>query len=364
VTVGRQRLWFGRGFIVGSRLLHSDVDPGDNIAADEFTDLTAFDAVRGTLDLSGVAGGLPAVVDLVYAKVEEDDISVGSTTDSASDDTNLVGVNVGTRLDQWNSELEAYFWDKRDNSVALEGTLRGKPKADTIGVRGSVAPVEGASVWGELAYQWGHRITSVISYDAEGAAGDDYQAWAANIGADYTASGVAWTPTVGGEWIFYSGDDGVDGTNGSPTAIGGWNPVYRGAFTSALREFQGAGFYLPAQSGADVPTTAGAANTFNAITNSATNQHQLALQATVRPLEDLSVLNRLMWFIADKGIVAVPGAKRESYIGAEWDVVANYNYTEDVQIGATWGVFWPGSVFRTPYDEPAQELVTTVGVKF
>jgi hypothetical protein len=73
LTLGRQPLWFGRGFIVGSRLVHSDVDPGDNIAADEFSDLTAFDAIRGTIDLAGAAAiDLPVVVDVVWAKRHAD----------------------------------------------------------------------------------------------------------------------------------------------------------------------------------------------------------------------------------------------------------------------------------------------------
>ena len=354
VTLGRQRLWFGRGFIVGSRLMRGDIDPGQNLGADEFSDLTAFDAIRGTLDLAGVAGGVPLLVNAVYAKVDENDISISSDTDSTADDVNLVGVNLGTRADQWNSELEAYYWNKRDNDLALTspGTMENNPQSNTMGVRGSASPMEGTSLWGELAAQWGNRLTSGIAFDAEGAAGDDYQAWAANLGLDYAASGAPWSPTVGGEWIFYAGDEG------NATAIAGWEPVFRGAFTTLIREFQAAGFYVPAQSGA---TVGGA---FNNITNSVTNQHQLALHAMVKPIEDLSLDNRLTWFIADNGIVPVAGAKRESFFGTEWDVNANYHYTDDVQMGLVYGVFWPGSVFRSPYDDIAQELVTSVSVKF
>ena len=354
VTVGRQRLWFGRGFIVGSRLVNGDVDPEQNLAADEFSDLTAFDAIRANLDLSGVTGGLPLVVDGVYAKVDDNNISINNApaTGNSADDVNLIGVNVGTRFSQMNGEAEAYFWKKQDNSNNNGATVNTNSQANTMGLRGSLAPTQGLSLWSELAYQWGHRITSAIAFDAEGAAGDAYQAWAANVGLDYTASGVTWTPTVGGECIFYSGDEG----NG--TAIGGWDPVFRGAFTSALREFQAAGFYMPAQSGSTV------GGTFNNITNSTTNQHQLAVHASVKPLEDLSIDNRLTWFIADVGIVPVAASKRETYFGNEWDVRANYNYTNDVQLGVTYAMFNPGNVFRTPYDDTAQELITSVDVKF
>ena len=82
------------------------------------------------------------------------------------------------------------------------------------------------------------------------------------------------------------------------------------------------------------------------------------------PIEDLVVDNRYSWFLADKGIRPVQSAKREYYFGAEWDMNAIYNYTDDVQMGATWSMFFPGSVFRNPYDDMASQLVTTVSVKF
>ncbi len=385
VKIGRQKLWFGRGFIVGSRIVNGDVDPGAMLAADEFSDQTGFDAIRGTLDLSSVAG-LPLTVDGVYAKVTDRTISgtnssaAGAGTDvtGAADDLNLVGFNMGTHFSQWNGEAEAYYWNKRDNGNlgASSASLKHDADANTIGFRGSVAPVEGASLWSELAYQWGHRIITTIAggclaasgaiqcTDAEGAAGDPYQAWAANIGLDYTAKSVAWTPTVGGEWIFYSGDDGTPtppaGTPGGGSAIGGWDPVFRGAFKTLIREFQGVGYYVPAQSGATIN------GTYNPLTGSTTNQHQLALHASVKPLEDLSVDNRLTWFTTDVGIrpTTSPGTKRKSYLGSEWDMVANYNYTDDVTLGVIYGVFWPGNVFRAPYDDIAQELVSSVSVKF
>ncbi len=356
VTVGRQRLWFGRGFVVGNRLVRGDNDPDTTLAADEFSDLTAFDAIRGTLDLSGVLGGVPLVVDGVYAKVDENDVSITGTGDSSRDDANLIGVNLGTKLDSMNSELEAYFWTKRDRELAFSAGFESEhhPQANTLGFRGSMSPAEGLSTWGELAYQWGRRITSSILFDAEGAPGSPFQAWATDLGLDYTMKGTAWTPTLGGEWIFYSGDEG------NATAIGGWDPIYRGAFSTLLREFQAAGFYMPAQSGATIIGS----TTYNTITNSTTNQHQLALHAAVRPLEDLKVDNRLTWFIADKGVVPAPGAKRENFFGTEWDVKADYAYTDDVALGLVYGLFLPGNVFRDPFDSSAQELVTSVSVKF
>ncbi len=355
LTVGRQRLWFGRGFIVGSRLLHSDVDPGDALAADEFSDLTAFDAVRATLDLGGTAAmDMPLVLDFVYAKVEEDDISVTGTADSAADDTNLFGVNLGTKFDR--GEAELYVWRKDDKSATTSIETDTKPHVNVVGLRGSTAPVAGSDVWGELAYQWGNRVTSAITYDAEGAPGDDFSAWGMNLGADYTMADAAWSPTLGGEWVYFSGDEGVQG--GIGTAIAGWDGMYRGRFFSALRDFQATGFYLPAQSGA----TAG--GTFANVTGAQTNQHILALHGTLRPVKDLTVDNRLSWFLADKAVRSTINSKPKRFFGTEWDVQANYAYTDDVNLGLVWGIFMPGSVFRSPYDSIAQEAITSVSVKF
>jgi len=62
--------------------------------------------------------------------------------------------------------------------------------------------------------------------------------------------------------------------------------------------------------------------------------------------------------------------RRNNYLGAEWDTVVNYNYTDDVQLGLIYGVFFPGSVFRdrapgvTSGSNASQELITSVSVKF
>jgi len=354
VRIGRQPLWFGRGLIIGSRIHQGDVDPSNALAADEFSDLAAgFDAIRGTLDLAGVAG-MPLTLDTVYAKVTEDDVSVVTTgLDSSHDDTNLFGFNLGTKFDSMNGEAETYYWNKSNRSITVVNVDK-VPDSNTLGFRGSVSPADGASVYGELAYQWGHAITSGITYDAEGAAGDAYTAWAANLGTDWTLKDAMWSPTVGAEWIFFTGRQ----INGSGSA--GWEPVFHGYFPDRLRSTQTAGFYLPAQSGATV------GGTFNAITNSYTNQHTLALHGTVMPIEDLAVDNRYSWFVADEGIkpTTTPGTKREHYFGSEWDMNATYNYTDDVQLGAALSVYWPGSVFRSPYDDISSQLLTSVSVKF
>jgi len=58
LRVGTQPIVWGRGFIIGSNLFPSVNSTGDDrnasISANEYTDFTAFDAIRATLDLSNV----------------------------------------------------------------------------------------------------------------------------------------------------------------------------------------------------------------------------------------------------------------------------------------------------------------------
>ena len=61
VKVGRQDLWFGKGFIVGA----SQSDPSRALFAREYTAVNSFDAIRATLDYS------PWTIDGVFAKIAE-----------------------------------------------------------------------------------------------------------------------------------------------------------------------------------------------------------------------------------------------------------------------------------------------------
>ena len=349
LTVGTQPITWGRGFVLGSNLIPSILTNGDDrnqsITANEFTDFTAFDAIRLQADLSGSgAVSLPLMVDAVYIKDQE-------RITSSPDDKNFIGLNLGTHMDAMSSEFETYFLNKTDKSPGGIGVTAGKDTSvSTYGIRGSLKPVEGAYVYGELAYQWGTRDT-----DPSGivATADRQQAWAANLGAEYTLSGVPTTPKVGAEWIFFSGNN-VDG------AAAGWDPMARGYFTTALREFQTAstvvGFYPNRQTGT---------------TSAATNQHQLSLYGSFKPIEDLTVAPRLSWFILDAGAINAPGGanQRHHFAGTEWDTQVNYAYTEDVSFGLIYALFLPGPVYREPSNattgnDAAQELISTVSVKF
>jgi hypothetical protein len=345
LKVGAQPISWGRGFVLGSNLLPSIALSGNDrhasIAANEFTDYTAFDAVRATLDFADMAGmGLPLTADYVYIKADEN-------VPGQPDDVNFQGINFGTKLDAANAEFETYYLNKRDkNTAGKDGSV------NTLGIRGSAQPGEGAYLYGELALQYGRRATDLHGVMG---AGDSQQAWAFDLGGDYTLSDVMMTPKIGGEWIFFSGKD----SNG---AVSGWDPIARGYFTSAIREFQTgsgvAGFY-PVDQTCFANSVAG-----TSCTSAVTNQHQLSLYGSLKPMEDLTVNQRLSWFLLDVGAIPVAGAKRERYAGTEWDTVLTYDYTEDVQLGLIYALFAPGSTYRSPNDATAQELITSVSLKF
>ena len=339
VRIGRQPIVWGRGFVLGSNLIPSILGRGDDIhasiTANEFTDFTAFDGIRATLDLSHLGGlNLPLTAEYVYIKENEN--SIGS-----NDDVNLQGVNFSAKFDKMGSEAEIYYLNKRDKSTGTSANDN-FGSVSTMGVRGSLKPAEGLYAYSELAWQFGQQAADVSGVLP---AGGSQQAWAFDLGADYTFAQVPTTPKIGFEWIFWSGKD----VNG---AVNGWDPIARGYYTTALREFQTAtagGFYGTDQAGD---------------TAAATNQHQFAFYGSLKPVADLTISPRLTFFALDRGALPVTGSKRKGYAGAEWDTNIVYDYTSDVQFGLLYAMFAPGNVYRTPNDSVAQELVSTVSVKF
>lgn len=337
VTIGRQDLWFGRGFIVGAK----QRDPEGSVSADEYTAINSFDAIRGTLDFD------PWTIDVVYSVIEENNVN-------QADDVYLGGLNIGYVFDSYNAEAEGYVFAKKDNTrisynVPGTGTTCGDNLVKTWGLRGSFEPIPQASLAAEVAYQDG-------DYWVYATDGRERSAMAADISGDYHFKDVRWSPKVGLEYIYYSGEDSyLQADDGN---FSGWDPMYRGKFDTAIREFQNV-YYLTQQRALNV------AQTELDQDSAVTNQHQLLIIGNVTPTDSLTVDGRVgfFWFDEELEVVSGEGDAGKS-IGTELDLEFTYDYTEDVSFNLLTAFFFPGNYFAGGQDDTASDIVGSVSVAF
>ena len=114
LTVGRQDLWFGRGFIIGNN--NHAWDTQVITQADEYSVTTAFDAVRATLDFK------PWTLDFVYSKITED-------TTNPENDIDLYIANVNYKFAEYNAVAEGYYVGEVDrNTLSATGTTHNNEK--------------------------------------------------------------------------------------------------------------------------------------------------------------------------------------------------------------------------------------------
>ena len=333
LNVGRQNLRFGNALIVGdpdTNVTYLGANPAAtiDIAARDLSARKAFDAIRATLDYS------PLVVDLVFAKIDENDIA-------QNDDVDLYGVNACYDFGVMNTIGELYYFEKKNDSekslVNKEDIVR------TVGIRAQSEPIENLTLNAEVAHQFGKfsgdqvlHLNDVRTLGAAVGYGGrdqnlcvDRNAWAVQVGADYLFADLQYTPGVSVWYTYLSGDeDEVPGTaTGDYT---GWDPMF---------EDQGGG------------------TIYNAIM-AASNCHMINLNGSLKPMDDLTAVLgwthiRLAKDYRDQRRVILTGIlgypyntmTEESHIGDEIDLVLTYDYTEDVQFGLNAGMFVPGSAF-------------------
>ena len=371
VTIGRQDLWFGKGFIIGGNQQNPGmttstiqtltamnnpnlVVPG-NLSAPEYTAINSFDSVKAVLDYD------PWTITGIYSKIYEDTIG-------DRDDVNLWGVNVGYKFNSYKAEAEAYWFWKQDRSIPLWSADPKNTDNDvhTFGIRGSVDPIDIVTLAGELAYQGG----SYVGVQTQQAA-IARSAWALDVSGEvrYFTDKCAWKPKLGAEYVLYSGADPVSSTQDpggyrqDDKVYTGWDPMYRGKFDSAIREFVGK-FYQTVR----YPQVA--AGTLSSPDDSRTNQSQLIFSGSVQPIESLTLKANynLFWnlrpYLGDTSVNNEN--KSQGFVGQEIDLQANWDYTEDVSFGILAGWFLPGEVYDyNGYKaNVASDLVGTVKVSF
>lgn len=338
LTIGRQDLWYGKGFIIGAK----QRDPQGQITAKEYTAINSFDAIKASLDFD------PWKLDGVYALTEENVVN-------KQDDQWLAGVNLGYKFSSYKGEAEAYYFQKHDNSgVAYPNTTTLIPVnpntnfINTFGVRGSLEPIANATLAGETAFQNGRYSDATNSSRAR-------NAYAMDFSGDYAFKDVKWSPKVGLEWIAYSGEDQT-AAGGSTGTYNGWNPMYRGKFDTAIREFQNV-YYATAMR---------ADNTNSTVTDQdsgVSNETQLLFIGSVKPTNTLKLDGRFAWFQMMKTQM-VSGQARSKNVGTELDMSLTYDYTEDVSFNLLAGWFFPGKYWISGQDDIATDLVGSVKVAF
>ncbi len=348
VTVGRQDMWYGRGFIVGAKLM----DFNSSISANEYTENSAFDAVRAVFDLD------PWTLDLAYAKMDENVIS-------SEDDVDLIVCNLGKKIGWNNAEVEGYLVSKYDRGPIIRKypyatattEVVGENTVHTLGLRGSM-DVSGnlfteTTIAGEIAHQSGKAHV----YSGPERSRD---AWAMDLSAEKKFSDVLWTPKLGLEYILYSGENSYAATDTG--TWGAWDPVYRGKTDTAIREFQNY-YYATRFRAANLGDNANDATEVD-MDSGLTNQKQLLLSGTINPINKLSLKTTVAQFWLDEGLKDSSGTKRSTNLGQEVDMLLTYDYSSDLSFNLLCGAFFPGKYWIVDQKDTATDIVGTVKLTF
>ncbi len=329
LTIGRQDLWFGRGFIVGNN--NREWDQSGVTQADEYSVTTAFDAARATLDFN------PWTLDFVYSKIDEN-------AHDPEDDIDLYVANVNYKFAEYNAVAEGYYVGEVDRATlnAAAATTQESNSTHTIGGRVQFDPISQITLGGELAYQFG---------DYRAAAADpkrDRHAWAFDVFGTYRWD-YTWKPEITLEYVHFSGEDDL-GANSSE--YNAWNGLYRGKFWTAYADFRE--FVYGTSDGVDQAATQ--------------NSQFIQVKGSLKPLEDLLLEGSFTYLWNDEDVHSTAGvqtsAVRSDDIGYEIDFQVVYDYTEDVSFGVVAGWFVPGDFYSSPNDQTATDVVSSVKVTF
>ena len=325
LTVGRQDMWFGRGFILGNNL--TTWDPQGQTQADEFSVINGFDAVRATLDFN------PWTLDFVLTNVNEN-------SHDPEDDVWFEFNNVNYKFAEYNAVAEGYYMYE-SNKAAVNAAASGTQAntTQTLGGRIQFDPVSQITLGAEVAYQFGDYIRAANEPKR------DREAFGLDIFGTYRFD-MNWKPELTLEYVHFSGSD--DLTVGSTQQYNAWNLLYRGKFWTAISDFREVLYAT-----ADVNDQ-----------SAAQNEEFFQVKGSLKPLEDLLLEASFTYLWMDKSIVAGGTSRSDKDLGYEVDFQATYDYTEDVTFGFLAGFYVPGSYFAAPSDATASELVSSVKVAF
>lgn len=358
VTIGRQNLWFGKGFIVGAnQRVRNAIYYGMNgypqpLGAPEYSAQNAFDSVKAVLDFD------PWTLTGIFSRIWQNDLR-------SDDGVDLWGANVGYKFDAYKGEAEGYWFYKRDKQIQPWVDIDQSNDVNTIGLRGSFDPIDIVTLYAEFAGQFGAYTTSSLQSNKRARV-----AGALDVGGElrYFTDKWAWKPKFGLEFIWYSGNEpenttGMDAVTGSGQ-YHGWDPMFRGKTDSLIREFIGRYYFS-----ATYPFEPG--KYYNSADNSFQNQYQMIFSGSLQPMDSLKLTGNLNMFW-NQYPYRRSMAKSGGYVGTELDFGATWDYTEDVSFNLVAGFFAPGEVYSvrdertnvTSGKDTATDVVASVKVSF
>ncbi|HOW36069.1 MAG TPA: alginate export family protein [Candidatus Omnitrophota bacterium] len=358
VTVGRQNLRYGNGFIIGDRDTN-DLGGGTGLAgvARDLTKEKAFDAVKMVLDYH------PLVIDVFAARITQ-----GTVVEQGDhkNDVDLFGINANYQLgDKWNSVFEAYFFAKVDkNTAGVALNAVDTDKVLTPGLRASINPIKGLNLQAEGAWQGGTKATAS---SAATVANMSRNAIAGQFVSNYQlpfAKTEKYKPVTQTVYTFLSGEstpnDVQYGWSASRNEWNGWDPMFED------------------QAGGTI---------YNTLFD-LTNAHILTSSIQASPIQDVTAKFSSTWIWLQKevdfgaaaggigtgnqfftmrqpdGTNITPRVTSNKDVGYEFDADFRYDYTEDVALGVSLGWFFPGNFFDSANDRTAKQFITSVDVKF
>ncbi|MFA5345591.1 MAG: alginate export family protein, partial [Candidatus Omnitrophota bacterium] len=319
LTLGRQEIRFGNQLIIGnSNNYNASVLNG--FPAD-LSVRNAFDAIRATLNYD------PLVVDFVYSKIKHKNASADDTTGyNTSSDADLFGANASYDVSK-KLNVQAYIWDKRSKAENDSGTpavnSSKKDNVYTLGALITAKPITDLKLSLEGAWQFGYdRVLSSTNTS------DKRKAYALQAMADYTFSKVKFTPSIGAGYTYLSGPKGGK--------YGGWDPMY---YNQVLGNIAYA--ILPFS-----------------------NMQAIGVRGSVKPADDVTLTGSVTNFSLVKEVSSYTSLYNNATIytttkknlGNEFDLTATYDYTEDVQLGLTWGYFACGNAIAESRGNASQVI--------
>lgn len=358
VTVGRQVLAYGNGFILGDGGTNNVATGNLGTVAADLTKRTTWDGVKAVFDYK------PLTLDLLYFRNSGSGTHTGNVIGAADyasrDNDDVYGLNANYQLgDSMNTVVEGYFFTRVNRALSSNETFHNSVRADTTylpGLRVSTNPVKGLNVGGEVAWQLGNKTNHNTSSTEEDTA--RRRAFAAQAMASYDLPVLEqYKPVLSASYTYVSGDKNGDVAPTNTAQVSGetysaWDPFF---------EAQGGG------------------TIYNTMFN-LTNMQIWNAGIKASPIEDvtakfswsnlyanqryLSGKNNFAFVQPDGSTAASPSINTRKHIGNEYDVNVDYAYTEDVTFGLNLGWFVPGSIFSGANDTTASQALAHVLVNF